>query len=250
MSDSAKQTQVRARATRPARKHRSAASPRGTSGPSDAPAEHLVTPGDAFLIVGVGASAGGLEAFTNLLPHLGAGSGLAIVLIQHLDPTHTSLLRDALVGTTKMAVVEAGDGMRVDPDHVYVIPPNTWLGIRGGLFTLGERSSKPKVPYLPIDFFFRALADESGSRAVGVVLSGTASDGTEGLRAIKEAGGITFAQDPTSAKFGGMPESALEAGVVDSCLPLPGSQRSSFASAIIRTSSRPWSPLQRSMPRR
>jgi two-component system CheB/CheR fusion protein len=175
----------------------------------------------AFLIVGVGASAGGLEAFTNLLRHLGAGSGLAIVLIQHLDPTHTSLLRDALVKTTAMAVVHAEDGMRVVPEHVYVIPPNTWLGIHGGRFTLEERSDIPRVQHLPVEFFFRALAAERGSGAVGVVLSGTASDGTEGLCAIKEAGGITFVQEPASAKFDGMPQSALDAGVVDASLPLP-----------------------------
>jgi chemotaxis methyl-accepting protein methylase/signal transduction histidine kinase/chemotaxis response regulator CheB len=177
--------------------------------------------GRALTIVGVGASAGGLEAFTSLLSHVGTGEGMALVLIQHLDPTHVSLLREALAKSTRMPVVQACHGMRVEPGHVYVIPPNTRLGILDGRLTLAARADDPKLQRLPVDYFFRTLAADRGSRAIGVVLSGTASDGTEGLRAIKAADGITFAQDPHSAKFPGMPESAVAAGVVDSCLPLP-----------------------------
>ena len=175
-----------------------------------------------FPIVGVGASAGGLEAFSDLLHEIDARMGaMALVLIQHLDPTHTSFLREALVKTTRMPVVLAENGMRVELGHVYVIPPNTCLGIHGGRLTLSPRPDDPKVKYLPVDIFFRELAVDRGSRAIGIVLSGTASDGTEGLQAIKEANGITFAQQPASAKFGGMPQSAVDAGVVDYCLPIP-----------------------------
>jgi two-component system CheB/CheR fusion protein len=174
-----------------------------------------------FPIVGVGASAGGLEAFTSLLRHLDGHSGMALVLIQHLDPTHTSYLREALANATKLPVLQAEEGMCVEPDHVYVIPPNKCLGIHDGRLTLIPRPEDPKAQNLPIDLFFRELAVERGSRAIGVVLSGTASDGTEGLKAIKEACGITFAQDPASAKFSEMPRRATDAGVVDFSLPIP-----------------------------
>jgi two-component system CheB/CheR fusion protein len=145
---------------------------------------------------------------------------MALVLIQHLDPTHTSFLREALVKATAMPVLHAEDGMRVEPGHVYVIPPNTCLGIRDGKLTVEPRPDDPRVRHLPIDFFFRALAVERGNHAIGVVLSGTASDGSEGLKAIKEASGITFAQEPRSAKFGEMPQNAINAGVVDFNLPI------------------------------
>ena len=180
---------------------------------------------DAFPIVGVGASAGGLEAFTTLLRHVDPSSGIALVLIQHLDPTHASFLRDALAKTTTMPVEQAEDGMRVLPDHVYVIPPNTCLGIHRGLLTLEPRREESKGQNLPVDHFFRALAAERGSGAIGVVLSGTASDGTEGLKVIKEANGITFAQDPASAKFAGMPRSAIEAGAADFAMSVPAIAR-------------------------
>jgi two-component system CheB/CheR fusion protein len=184
------------------------------------PGRHTIAAG--FPIVGVGASAGGLEAFSELLQQLGADSGrrMALVLVQHLDPTHTSLLREALSRTTSMPVQQAEDGMRVEPGHVYVIPPNTCLGIRGGKLTLAARPDDSRGKHLPIDAFFRDLAAERQSRAIGIVLSGTASDGTEGLLAIKEANGITFAQDPGTARFSGMPQSAVDAGVVDYCLPM------------------------------
>ncbi len=189
-----------------------------------------------FPIVGVGASAGGLEAFSELLHTIGApDGGMALVLVQHLDPKHTSFLREALVKTTSMPVLQAQDGMRVEPSHVYVIPPNTCLGIQGGKLTLAPRPDDPKVRYRPIDTFFRELALERGSRAIGIVLSGTASDGTDGLQSIKEANGITFAQEPSSAKFGGMPRSALEAGVVDYCLPIPA-----LAQELVRIGQHPY----------
>ena len=198
---------------------------------------------DHFLIVGVGASAGGLEAFTTLLHHLDARSGMALVLIQHLDPTHTSYLREALINATKMQVLHAADGMRVEPDHVYVIQPNTCLGIHDGRLTLVPRLDDPKIPNLPIDLFFRALAAERGSRAIGVVLSGTASDGTEGLKVIKEACGITFAQEPGSAKFSEMPRRAIEAGAVDFSLPI-----TELAQELMRLARHPYVAAPESTP--
>src|SRR5690606_32907561 len=132
--------------------------------------------------------------------------GMGFVLIQHLDPAHPSYLRDALARTTSMPVDEVRDGMRVEPDHVYVIPSNADVGILKGALTLLPRPTEGRRPHLPIDFFLGALAADRANQAIGVVLSGTGSDGAEGLRAIKSAGGITFAQDPRSAKFGGMPE--------------------------------------------
>src|SRR5690606_39219788 len=113
------------------------------------------------------------------------------------------------------------DGMAVEPDHVYVLPPNADLGILAGALTLLPRAPDAHRPYLPIDFFFRALAQDRGDRAIGIVLSGTGADGAEGLRAIKGEGGVTFAQEPRSARFGGMPEAAIKTGAVDVALPIP-----------------------------
>lgn len=174
-----------------------------------------------FPIVGVGASAGGMEAFSELLRHIPAGTGLAFVLIQHLDPTHPSFLSEALARATPFPVHEIRDGMRVEPDHVYVIPSNADVGILQGTLALLPRPTDGRKPHLPIDFFFRALSADLGSQAIGVVLSGTGSDGAEGLRAIKAADGVTFAQDPASAKFSGMPEASVRTGALDFCLPIP-----------------------------
>ena len=158
-----------------------------------------------FPIVGVGASAGGMEAFTELLRHISPGAGMAFVLIQHLDPTHPSYLSEALSRSTSFPVHEIQDGMRVEPDHVYVIPSDADVGILKGSLALLARSSNAQKPHLPIDFFFKALAADSGNQAIGVVLSGTGSDGAEGLRAIKAEDGVTFAQEPRSARFAKKP---------------------------------------------
>ena len=174
-----------------------------------------------FPIVGVGASAGGLEAFTQLLQHLPADTGLAFVLIQHLDRTHPSQLSEALAKATTMHVQQAEHGMRVEPGHVYVIAPNTDLAIRAGHLVVSPRNTDVASPHMPVDFFLCALASELGSQAIGVVLSGSASDGTRGLAAIRTHDGITLSQDPRSAKYAGMPQSAVDAGVVDYCLPIP-----------------------------
>ncbi len=180
-----------------------------------------VAPTVQFPIVGVGASAGGLEALTQLLAELPPDTGMAFVLIQHLAPTHPSFLADALARATKMVVGQAKDGERVVPDHVYVIPPDADVAIRSGVLTLVTRKTEARKLHLPVDYFLASLAEDLGKQAIGVVLSGMASDGTEGLRAIKREEGITFAQDPESAKFDGMPRSAIDAGVVDYVLPVP-----------------------------
>jgi two-component system CheB/CheR fusion protein len=168
-------------------------------------------------IVGVGASAGGLEAFTELLSHLPDDTGMAFVLIQHLDPDHESHLTELLSKACKMPVCEVKGETRAEPNHVYVIPPRCNLGISDGVINTPVRPASGHN--LSIDFFLRALATDRGSRALGVVLSGTASDGTLGLQAIKAAGGVTFAQEVRTAKFESMPRSAIAAGVVDFILP-------------------------------
>ncbi|MCP3137387.1 CheR family methyltransferase [Pyxidicoccus xibeiensis] len=156
-----------------------------------------------------------------MLEQLPPDTGMAFVLIQHLSATHTSFLSEALGRATPMPVTQAGDGMRLKPDHVYVIPPGEDMEVSGDVLTLRTRVDEPRKAHLPVDIFLRSLAATRGSRAIGVILSGTASDGTEGLRAIREQSGITLAQSPRSAKFGEMPQSAVQAGVVDRCLELP-----------------------------
>jgi two-component system CheB/CheR fusion protein len=184
--------------------------------PSRSPVEAgLAQPGRAaFSIVGIGASAGGLEAFMELLKHLPADSGLGFVLVQHLDPTHESALTQLLGRVTAMPVSEAANGQAVLPNHVYVIPPNAGLAIQQGTLMIQPRQQAGGAQR-SIDHFFQSLAEDQHERAIGVVLSGTATDGTLGLEAIKAEGGITFAQDGKSAKYDSMPQSAAAAGCVD-----------------------------------
>ena len=166
----------------------------------------------SFPIVGIGASAGGLEAFTQLLKALPCDTGMAFVLVQHLAPTHASALAEILSRATKMPVTEVKDEPTVEPNHVYVIPPARSMIIAGDTLQLLPREDTGI--HRPIDQFFRSLAEEWRHRAIGVVLSGTATDGTLGLEAIKAEGGITFAQDAT-AQHAGMPHSAIASGCVD-----------------------------------
>lgn len=171
-------------------------------------------------VVGIGASAGGLEAFGELLNALPSDTGMAFVLIQHLDPRHESALAGLLGHRTEMPVLEAVDGTVAGPNRVYVIPPNAKMTIARGVLRLTPRPEAGER-YLPIDSFFCSLAEDQKDHAIGVILSGAASDGTLGLKAIKAEGGITFAQDE-SAKFDGMPRSAVATGVVDFVLPPDG----------------------------
>ncbi len=174
-----------------------------------------------FPVVGIGASAGGLEAFRKLLQAIPEKSGMAYVLVQHLAPTHESLLPELLQKVTAIPVLQIEDDVKIEPDHIYVLPSNKMLVANDGVLQLSPRSTNKKELNLPIDLFFTSLAEIHQSHAIGVVLSGTASDGTKGLTAIKEKGGMTFAQDEASAAYDGMPKSAVLAGVVDYVLP-PG----------------------------
>ena len=173
-----------------------------------------------FPVVGIGASAGGLDAFKRLLKAIPENSGMAYVLVQHLDPNHESMLPEILQKVTKIPVLEIADDIKVEPNHIYVIPSNKMMVATDGVLLLAPRPVKSKTERnLPIDLFFTSLAEVHESNAIGVVLSGTASDGTLGLKAIKDHGGITFAQDEASAAYEGMPNSAVQAGVVDFILP-------------------------------
>lgn len=176
------------------------------------------TVADLFPIVGIGASAGGLDAFTQLLRNLPADTGMAFVLIQHLDPTHASLLSEILNQTSLMPVKLVEDGMKIAPNCVYAIPPNTCMTLDEGKLKLKPRP-RDRVKNMPIDLFFKSLASEWGSRAIAIVLSGSDADGSLGLSAVKSAGGITFAQEPRSCEFPHMPQSAISTGCVDFILP-------------------------------
>lgn len=170
------------------------------------------------IIVGIGASAGGLEALADFFSHVLTPSSIAFVVIQHLDPTRKSIMPELLQRTTLMKVTQASNGMEVKPNCVYVIPPNKDLSmLHGSLFLLDPIASRGLR--LPIDFFFRALANDQNERAVGVILSGMGSDGTLGLRAIKENAGVSVVQSPEFAKFDSMPYSAINTGLADIVAP-------------------------------
>jgi two-component system, chemotaxis family, CheB/CheR fusion protein len=164
-------------------------------------------------VVAIGASAGGLEAVTQLFKGLPENTGLCFIYIQHLDPTHESNLETLMARTTKMPVVEAKEKLKIKPDHIYIIPPNRDMTISDDVLNLSLRPSRPKL-HLPINSFFSSLAESYKETAVGILLSGNGTDGTIGLQAIKAAGGLTFAQD-SSAKFQSMPKNAIAEDVVD-----------------------------------
>ena len=191
--------------TRKKRRPRAAAAPRAVEGP-----------GAGFPVVGIGASAGGLAAFEAFLSSMpsDADSNMAFVLIQHLAPTHKSILTDLIRRYTKMQVFEVKDGMAVRPNCAYIIPPNCDMAFLNGALHLLEPAA-PHGQRLPIDFFFRSLAQDQHERAIGIVLSGTGSDGTLGVRAIKGEGGMVMAQKPESTEYDGMPNSAIATSLVD-----------------------------------
>lgn len=172
-----------------------------------------------FPIVGIGASAGGLEAMTQLLQNLPPDTDMAFVLVQHLDPTHESALSSLLARTTIMPVTEARNNLPLEPNRLYIIPPNKNMGISARRLKLFPRRGNGRQEHLPIDRFFNSLAEQEASNAVGIILSGSGTDGTQGLLAIKAAGGITFAQEEKSAKYAAMPGNAITAGCVDFVLP-------------------------------
>ncbi|MCM4168080.1 histidine kinase [Arenibacter sp. H213] len=180
------------------------------------PKKTLIKSENSFPVVGIGASAGGLDAFKQLLKAIPESSGMAYVLVQHLDPNHQSMLPELLQKVTSIPVMEVTDDIKVAPDHIYILPSNKIMIANDGVLELRPRPEKGiNERNMPIDLFFRSLAEVHQSHSIGVVLSGTATDGTLGLTAIKDQGGITFAQDEESAAYSGMPQSAVQAGVVD-----------------------------------
>lgn len=205
-----------------------------------APSTGLLSEPPGFLIVGIGASAGGLEAMEEFFRHMPPGRGMAFVVVSHQHAGHVSLLPSLLSKYTAMPVVEATDGMPVEPNCVYLAPGGTNMAILHGTLHIMEPHSQERVP-LPIDYFFRSLAEDQKQRAVGIILSGTGTDGTLGLRAVKAESGMTIAQEPQSAKYQGMPRSAITAGVVD--VVQPASQMSEPLSAYARSLTRPSPPL-------
>jgi chemotaxis methyl-accepting protein methylase len=185
----------------------------------EADAEPPAFAGGTFPIVGIGASAGGLEALEGFMRATPVDSGMAFVIVQHLDPTHRALMPELLQRATAMPVTEVKDLTRVRPGCVYVIPPNKDMSLLRGVLHLLDPAERRGLR-LPIDFFLRSLAQDQQERSVGVILSGMGADGTEGLRAIKEQAGLALVQDPKSAKFDGMPRSAVEAGLADIVAPV------------------------------
>lgn len=190
-------------------------SPQGSPRRSAEPSPR--TPG-ALPIVGIGASAGGLEALEQFLTHVPEASGLAFVIVQHLDPTREGIMPELLQRATRMAVAQVKDRTKIQPNCVYVIPPNKDLSILGGVLHLLDPSSRRGLR-LPIDFFLRALAEDQRAASAGVILSGMGTDGTLGLKAIKEHGGVVLVQTPESAKFDSMPRSAIDTGMADIIAP-------------------------------
>ncbi len=180
-------------------------------------AQHaLGTPG-TFPVVGIGASAGGLDALSRLVSALPLNGGMAYILVQHLEPTHKSLMAELLAPHTKMPVREAVQGSIVEADHIYVIPAGVYLSVIGGKVRL----SKPTAPHgsrLPIDFLLKSLAQNYEREAIAIILSGTGADGTEGIKSVHGCGGFVIAQDPIESEYDGMPQSAIASGVVDAIL--------------------------------
>lgn len=179
---------------------------------------------DPFYVVGIGASAGGLEAFEHFFTSMPADSGMAFVLVPHLAPEHKSIMAELLRRYTKMDIFQAEDGMRANPNCVYIIPPDKDMAILNGTLQLLEPVERRGLRH-PIDFFFRSLAEDQGERAVCIVFSGTGTEGALGLRAIKEKGGLVLVQDPKTTRYDGMPGSAIATGLVDHILPpdkMPG----------------------------
>ena len=169
-----------------------------------------------FPIVGIGAPAGGISAFGAFFSAMPAGASpnMAFVIVQHLAPDHKSILTEIIQRYTKMKVYEVHDGMEVEPNCTYIIPPNHDMAFINGKLQLLEPPSARGLR-LPIDFFFRSLAQDQQERAIGVILSGTGSDGTLGIKAIKEEGGMVMVQKPDTAEYDGMPSSAISTGLVD-----------------------------------
>src|SRR5665213_1909819 len=173
---------------------------------------------NVFPVIGIGASAGGLEAFRQLIKAIPENSGMAYILVQHLSPDHESVLPEILQRITQIPVVEISDNVHVAPNFIYVIPSNKILVATDGILKLTPRPLKDGKN-MPIDIFFSSLAEVHQAHSIGIILSGTGTDGSAGLKDIKDHGGLTFAQAISSAAYDGMPQHAIDAGVVDFILP-------------------------------
>ncbi len=171
----------------------------------------------SFTVVGIGGSAGGLEAFTKFIENLSPSLGMAYIFIPHLSPDFKSMIPEILENKTSMKIFQVRNKMKILQNNVYVIPPGNYMNLVNGVFELIPRIKRNGIFY-SIDYFFSSLASSYQTKAIGIILSGTATDGTLGLKAIKANGGITFAQDET-AKYEGMPKSAIDSGYVDFVLP-------------------------------
>src|SRR5579863_229 len=176
--------------------------------------DSATTASERLMVVAIGASAGGIEATTELLMHLPDKTGLSFVVVQHLDPKHQSFLADLLSKRTTIEVSEVQDGMKIERDHIYVIPPNASMTISKRTLRLHPREESRGI-HMPIDQFMRSVAEEHGDNAIGIVLSGSGTDGTLGIAEIQAQGGVTFAQDDATAKYNSMPRSAVNSGSVD-----------------------------------
>lgn len=198
---------------------RKAKTPRLSSSRRPALAQGPPRDSNDFPIVGIGASAGGLDTCRHFLDALPADCGMAFILVQHLDPTHESMLVDLLAGHTSMTVLQATDGMPIKRDHLYVIPPGSYLSVEHGALHLSQPHARHGAR-LPFDFLLNSLAAECGPRAIGVILSGTGADGSVGSKAVREKGGLIIAQDPDEASYDGMPRNAILTGSVDQVLPV------------------------------
>ena len=188
------------------------------AGAIDAPRAALPDLG-LLSVVAIGASAGGLEACQHFLDAMPVGHGIALILVQHLDPTHPSLMADLLAGHTEMTVSQAEDGTPISPDHLYVIPPGAYLSVKSGLLKLSEPGVRHGAR-MPFDFLLHSVAEAFGSSAQALILSGTGADGSLGLVSVKDQGGQVIAQEPAEAAFDGMPLSAIATGAVDKVLRL------------------------------
>ena len=191
---------------------------KGTAALNDPENANSMAPG-GFPIVGIGASAGGLETLEAFLRRMAPNAGLAFVIIQHLSPKHKSIMASILAKHTRMTVREIEDGTKIEPNCVYLNPPDKNVAVFNRTLHLLEPVKSGTIN-MPIDFFFRSLSENEKEKAIGIIVSGTASDGTMGIKAIKGEGGMVMVQDPAAAKYDGMPRSAIETGLVDFILPV------------------------------
>src|SRR5437868_3070233 len=191
----------------------------GAEKPAETPQPPASAKPSGPVVVGMGASAGGLESFKKFFDAMPSDSGLAFVLIQHLDPTHESMMVELLATHTKMHISQVVKETPIEPNHVYIAPAGKYLAVRNGLLCLSEPAERRGMR-MPIDHFFRSLAEDLRERAICIILSGTGTEGTLGLRAVKEQGGMAMVQEPASAPHDSMPRSAISTGLVDFVIPV------------------------------